>query len=150
MRLLGPVLSVLVGVVVGMVAAGAGAGVASASTCDDACRVDGARAYVAALVDHDPSTVPFHPDATRVEAGLPTGFSGDQLRADLRYGPQYRIIRGVPDETFRVRADGVVVADFTLSVGVGPVGLTTARVHETFRYESGLIREIVADIRIGG
>lgn len=150
MRLLGPVLSVLVGVVVGMVAAGAGAGVASASTCDDACRVDGARAYVAALVDHDPSAVPFHPDATRVEAGLPTGFSGDQLRADLRYGPQYRTIRGVSDETFRVRADGVVVADFTLSVGVGPVGLTTARVHETFRYESGLIREIVADIRIGG
>lgn len=154
MRLLGPVLPVLVGVVVavviGVVAAGAGAGVASASTCDDACRVDGARAYVAALVDHDPSAVPFHPDATRVEAGLPTGFSGDQLRADLRYGPQYRIIRGVSDETFRVRADGVVVADFTLSVGVGPVGLTTARVHETFRYESGLIREIVADIRIGG
>lgn len=150
MRLLGPVLPVLVGVVVGMVAAGAGAGVASASTCDDACRVDGARAYVAALVDHDPSAVPFHPDATRVEAGLPTGFSGDQLRADLRYGPQYRIIRGVSDETFRARADGVVVADFTLSVGVGPVGLTTARVHETFRYESGLIREIVADIRIGG
>lgn len=105
---------------------------------------------MAALVDHDPSAVPFHPDATRVEAGLPTGFSGDQLRADLRYGPQYRIIRGVSDETFRVRADGVVVADFTLSVGVGPVVLTTARVHETFRYESGLIREIVADIRIGG
>lgn len=150
MRLLGPVLPVLVGVVIGMVAAGAGAGVASASTCDDACWVDGARAYVAALVDHDPSAVPFHPAATRVEAGLPTGFSGDQLRADLRYGPQYRIIRGVSDETFRVRADGAVAADFTLSVGVGPVGLTTARVHETFRYESGLIREIVADIRIGG
>ncbi|MCM3844669.1 hypothetical protein ND486_00485 [Pseudonocardia sp. DR1-2] len=142
--------SLLLSVLVGVIVAGAGAGVASASTCDDACRVDGARAYVAALADHDPSTVPFHPDATRVEAGLPTGFSGDQLRADLRFGPQYRIIRAVSDETYRVRGDGVVDAEFTLSVGAGPVGLTTARVHETFRYDDGLIREIVADIRIGG
>lgn len=142
--------SLLLSVLVGVIVAGAGAGVASASTCDDACRVDGARAYVAALADHDPSEVPFHPDATRVEAGLPTGFSGDQLRADLRFGPQYRIIRAVSDETYRVRGDGVVVAEFTLSVGAGPVGLTTARVHETFRYDDGLIREIVADIRIGG
>ncbi|NWJ70086.1 hypothetical protein HX744_06005 [Pseudonocardia sp. ICBG1122] len=141
--------SLLLPVLVGVIVAGAGAGVASASTCDDACRVDGARAYVAALADHDPSEVPFHPDATRVEAGLPTGFSGDQLRADLRFGPQYRIIRAVADETYRVRGDGVVVAEFTLSVGAGPVGLTTARVHETFRYDDGLIREIVADIRIG-
>lgn len=142
--------SLLLSVLVGVIVAGAGAGVASASTCDDACRVDGARAYVAALADHDPSEVPFHPDATRVEAGLPTGFSGDQLRADLRFDPQYRIIRAVSDETYRVRGDGVVVAEFTLSVGAGPVGLTTARVHETFRYDDGLIREIVADIRIGG
>ncbi len=142
--------SLLLSVLVGVIVAGAGAGVASASTCDDACRVDGARAYVAALADHDPSEVPFHPDATRVEAGLPTGFSGDQLRADLRFGPQYRIIRAVSDETYRVRGDGVVVAEFTLSVGAGPIGLTTARVHETFRYDDGLIREIVADIRIGG
>lgn len=142
--------SLLLPELVGVIVAGAGAGVASASTCDDACRVDGARAYVAALADHDPSEVPFHPDATRVEAGLPTGFSGDQLRADLRFGPQYRIIRAVSDETYRVRGDGVVVAEFTLSVGAGPVGLTTARVHETFRYDDGLIREIVADIRIGG
>ncbi|WFG45644.1 hypothetical protein [Pseudonocardia alni] len=142
--------SLLLSVLVGVIVAGAGAGVASASTCDDACRVDGARAYVAALADHDPSAVPFHPDATRVEAGLPTGFSGDQLRADLRFGPQYRIIRAVSDETYHVRGDGVVVAEFTLYVGAGPVGLTTARVHETFRYDDGLIREIVADIRIGG
>lgn len=142
--------SLLLSVLVGVIVAGAGTGVASASTCDDACRVDGARAYVAALADHDPSAVPFHPDATRVEAGLPTGFSGDQLRADLRFGPQYRIIRAVSDETYHVRGDGVVVAEFTLSVGAGPVGLTTARVHETFRYDDGLIREIVADIRIGG
>lgn len=122
----------------------------AAPDCDDACRISGARAYVAALADHDPSDVPFHPGATRVEAGLPTGFSGDQMRADLRHGPQYRVIRGISDESFTVRGDGVVVADFTLDVGAGPLGLTSARVHETFRYDDGLIREIVADIRIGG
>ncbi len=132
-----------------LVLVGAGPGVASAAACDDACRIAGARAYVAALADHDPSDVPLHPRATRVEAGLQTGFSGDQLRADLRHGPQYRVVRGVSDETYTVRDDGVVVAGFTLDVGVGPVGLTTARVHETFRYSDGLIREIVADIRVG-
>ncbi|ALE73140.1 putative CysQ [Pseudonocardia sp. Ae168_Ps1] len=132
----------LLGTVAGVAQAGPG--------CNDACRTDGARAYVAALASHDPSGVPFHPDATRVEAGLPTGFSGDQLRADLQYGPQYRVIRGISDETYRVRDDGVVEAGFTLDVGAGPVGLTTARVHETFRFQDGLVREIVADIRIGG
>lgn len=122
----------------------------AAPECDDACKVDGARAYVAALADHDPSEVPFHPEATRVEAGLPTGFSGDQMRADLRFGPQYRVIRGISEESYTVRDDGVVVAEFGLDVGAGPLGLTSAQVHETFRYDDGLIREIVADIRIGG
>lgn len=133
-----------------LVLAGTAAPALAAPDCDDACRIEGARAYVAALADHDPSDVPLHPEATRVEAGLPTGFSGDQMRADLRYGPQYRVIRGISDESFTVRGDGVVVAEFTLDVGAGPFGLTTARVHETFRYDDGLIREIVADIRIGG
>ena len=133
-----------------VVLAGTAAPALAAPDCEDACRVDGARAYVAALADHDPSDVPFHPEATRVEAGIPTGFSGDQMRADLRYGPQYRVIRGISDESYTVRGDGVVVAEFTLDVGAGPLGLRTARVHETFRYDGGLIREIVADIRIGG
>ena len=136
-------------VVLLLLTAGAGAGYAAPS-CDDACRVEGARAYVAALASHDPSEVPFHPAATRVEAGLQTGFSGDQMRADLRYGPQYRVIRGISEQVYTVRDDGVVVADLVLDVGVGPVGIASARVHETFRYDDGLIREIVADIRIGG
>ncbi len=109
--------------------------------------VDGARAYVAALVDHDPSEVPLHPRATRVEAGLQTGFSGEQIRTDLRYGPQYRVIAGVRDAEYRTEGD-VVVADYLLDVALLGIPLTTVRIHETFAFEDGLIRRIVADIAL--
>lgn len=116
--------------------------------CDDACRVAGARSYVEALVSHDPAQVPLHPRATRVEAGLQTGFSGPQIRRDLRFGPQYRVISAVHDERYVVR-EGVVVADYVLDVGLGPVPLTRARVHETFAFDGAQIRTVVADIAAG-
>lgn len=124
------------------------ASAASEQGCDDACRIDGARAYVASLVSHDPAAVPLHPEATRLEAGLQTGFSGEQIRTDLKLGPQYRVIRDVAEQHYTVR-DGQVVADFVLDVGIGSAGLTTARVHETFSYDDGSISAIVADIAVG-
>lgn len=121
---------------------------AAAPSCDDTCRVDAARAYVSALVTHDPVDVPLHPEATRVEAGLPTGFSGEQIRADLRFGPQYRVIQRVRDEFYAVDGD-VVTADFVLDVGLPGLPLTSARVHETFTLDTGQLRTIVADIALG-
>jgi hypothetical protein len=99
---------------------------------------------VAALVDHDPSSVPLHPAATRVENGVPTGFSGPQIRSDLEYGPQYRVIQRIRDERYR-RTGDTVTADYLLDVGVG-AQLATARVHETFELVNGLIKTIVAAI----
>jgi hypothetical protein len=109
-------------------------------------QIAAAASYVAALVDHNPSSVPLHPTATRVENGVPTGFSGPQIRFDLEHGPQYRVIQRVRDERYR-RTGATVTADYLLDIGVG-VGaqLATARVHETFELVNGLIKTIVADI----
>lgn len=114
----------------------------------DAARLEaGARAYVAALVDHDPAGVPLHPRAVRFEEGVQTGFSGPQIRFDLRFGPQYRVINGVRDERYTVTGD-VVTADYVLDVGAPGVPLTTARVHETFAFDGGRIATIVAEITL--
>ena len=144
-RLLTPLVLALVVVLV------PGRSMAAGSACDDACKVTGARAYVDALVSHDASRVPFHPRATRVENGVQTGFSGEQLRRGLENDPQYRVIQQVQDASYVVRPDGVVVADYTLAVGVGPAPMGHARVHETFAYDATqprLIRTIVADFAL--
>jgi hypothetical protein len=128
-----------------------GRSTAAGSACDDTCKITGARAYVDALVSHDASKVPFHPRATRVENGVQTGFSGAQLRHGLENDPQYKVIQQVQDAAYVVRADGVVVADYTLAVGVGPVPMGHARVHETFAYDAArpqLIRTIVAEFSL--
>jgi hypothetical protein len=132
-------------VVLAAVAALAGAAPASAApACDDDCRIGAARAYVEALASHDASQVPLHPDATRVEAGIRTGFSGEQIRFDLEHGPQFRLIKEVRDARFATDGE-TVVADFALEL-VAPVVRT--RVHEVFTFEGGEIRTIVADIAL--
>lgn len=134
----------IVPVVLAAAAALGGSPAAAAPACDDACRIDGARAYVEALATHDASAVPLHPEVTRVEAGIQTGFSGEQIRFDLEHGPQYRVIEEVRDA--RYTADGdTVIADFTLDLVAPVVG---ARVHEVFTFEGDQIRTIVADIAL--
>jgi hypothetical protein len=141
----GPVIRrAIVPVVLAALAALVGTPAAAAPACDDECRIDAARAYVEALATHDASAVSLHPEATRVEAGIQTGFSGEQIRRDLEHGPQYRVIEAVRDARFV--ADGeTVVADFALDLVVPVVG---SRVHEVFTFEDGRIRTIVADIAL--
>jgi hypothetical protein len=134
----------IVPVVLAAVAALGGTPAAAAPACDDACRIDAARAYVEALATHDASAVPLHPDATRVEAGIQTGFSGEQIRFDLEHGPQFRVIEDVRDARFTPDGD-TVVADFTLDLVVPVVG---SQGHEVFTFEGDQIRTIVADIAL--
>lgn len=115
--------------------------------CSDQCRLDAAHSYIRALVTHRSADVPLSPEATRVEAGVQTGFSGPQIRADLAHGPQYRVIRGVRDEHDHV-VNGTVHTNYLLDVGLGPVGLTTARVSETFTFDGRGIRTITAHISV--
>lgn len=75
-------------------------------TPDDvaAQRIQAARAYVDALVDHDPSKVSLHPDCTRVELGVRTGRNGRHIARSLARGPQFRLIHRVSD--FEAAVDG--------------------------------------------
>lgn len=104
-----------------------------------------ARAYIDALVSHDASAVRFTPDATRVEAGLQTGFNGPQLRNDLDHGIQYRIIQGVRDLTMS-ESDDTVHTRYLLDAGIGAQRLMTVEIVETFELEDGAIDRIVATI----
>ena len=65
-------------------------------------RIAAARAYVDALVSHDPSAVALHPDCTRVEFGVRTGRDGDHIARSLARGPQFRLIHRISDFTATV------------------------------------------------
>lgn len=104
-----------------------------------------ARAYIDALVSHDASAVVFTPDATRVEAGIQTGFNGPQLTNDLEHGIQYRVIQGVRDLTMSESGD-TVHTRYLLDAGIGTQRLMTVEIAETFELENGAIDRIVATI----
>ena len=96
-------------------------------------KIAAADAYVQALLSHDASNVPLAADAHRVENGLVTGVSGADIRFQLDYGPQYRIITAIRDLTWTVTGD-TVLGDYLLDTAVPgvPVRLATAHVVETF------------------
>ncbi|MBW0271696.1 hypothetical protein ATM97_13135 [Nocardia sp. MH4] len=104
-----------------------------------------ARAYIDALVSHDASAVPFTPDATRVEVGIQTGYSGPQLSADLENGPQYRVIQGVRELSMSEAGD-TVTTRYLLDTGLAGVRLTTVEIVETFVIPHDAIATIEADI----
>lgn len=104
-----------------------------------------ARAYLDALISHDASAVPFAPNATRVEAGLQTGFSGPQLSNDLEHGMQYSLVQRYYNLRFSA-ADDVVTARYLLDSGIAGVRLVTVDITETFVIRDGLIQTIDATI----
>jgi len=112
-------------------------------------QLDAARTYVAALLSHDGDSVPYAPGAVRYEVGLKTGFSGNHLRRSLSRGPQFRLIRAIRDEEYRVEGDEVV-ADYLIDAGLFGRTLVTARVHETFVIpaDDPRIHRIQAEIRV--
>ncbi|MFW0795122.1 hypothetical protein AAFP30_15020 [Gordonia sp. CPCC 205515] len=106
-------------------------------------RIAVARAYVDALVSHDPSDVALHPDCTRTELGVKTGRNGAHLERSLSRGPQYRLIHRISD--FTAEVDGhTVVTRYWVHVRPRSIGLA-AQVHESFVVdEENRIRKIVA------
>lgn len=104
-----------------------------------------ARAYLDALVSHDASAVPFAPDATRVEVGFQTGYSGPQLTADLEHGLQYRVIQGYRELTMSESGD-TVTTTYLLDTGIAGHRLTTVEIVETFVIPDNEIQTIEATI----
>ncbi len=118
-------------------------------TYTDAERIAVAQAYIDALASHRADDVRFAPDCTRVEAGLKTGFSGDQLRRSLNRGKQYRVIRSVSTPDFTVCGDEIR-AKFQLSTTPSLAGRRVgANIDETFLIPAsdGLIHHIQAGVR---
>jgi len=125
------------------------AAAAACTTGNDARRA--ADAYLDSLVSHDASGVPFAADVLRVENGLVTGRSGDEIRNDLNTSVKYKIITGLRDRTYaegEPTADGTVTenVDYRLDVGVGTATLLTVRVRERFDVRCGQITYINATI----
>ena len=125
------------------------AAAAACTTGNDARRA--ADAYLDSLVSHDASGVPFAADVLRVENGLVTGRSGDEIRNDLNTSVKYKIITGLRDRKYaegEPTADGTVTenVDYRLDVGVGTATLLTVRVRERFDVRCGQITYINATI----
>lgn len=113
-------------------------------TGDSQRRVEAARAYVDALVTHDPSSVPLHPNCIRTELGVRTGRSGRHIAASLSSGPQFRLIHAISEFEARVDDAGVVHTDYWVHVVPRRLGLA-AKVTESFELDDdGRIRAIVA------
>ncbi|GAB20335.1 hypothetical protein GOEFS_111_00010 [Gordonia effusa NBRC 100432] len=112
-------------------------------TVDDA-RIKAARAYVDALVSHDPSSVPLHPDCIRTELGVRTGRNGDHIARSLAKGPQFKLIHAISEFDASVDDAGVVHTTYWVNVHPKPLRLA-AKVIESFEFDdSGRIRVIVA------
>jgi len=106
--------------------------------------ISAAKSYVDALVSHDPSGVPFHPDCVRIELGLKTGRNGDHLRRSLSRGPQFRLIHAISDFEASIPTPRVVHVTFYVHVHPKPLRLR-ALVTESFEFdELGRIIKIVA------
>lgn len=109
----------------------------------DARRVAAARAYVDALVSHDPSDVALHPDCTRVELGIKTGRNGAHIARSLARGPQFRLIHRISGFTATVDGHSVRTR-YRVHVRPKALGLA-APVSETFVIDDdGRIRAIAA------
>ena len=115
----------------------------------DTDRIAAADSYIDALASHRADQVPFAPGCVRIEVGLKTGFSEDQLRRSLNRGPQYRVIEATTDRRFRIDGDQVH-ATFTVVTKATLAGRrVVADVDETFLIPAadGQIHHIRARIR---
>jgi len=132
-----------------------GAGTAAAATPSGSCSAETARpaadAYLDALTSHDASAVPFAPDVLRVEDGLVTGRSADEIRQDLDTSWKYKIISGLRDRGYAQSgpsSDGTttVTVRYLLDIGTPSTTLLTVHVRERFDVRCGDIVYINAII----
>ncbi|WP_396930028.1 hypothetical protein [Mycolicibacterium sp.] len=115
----------------------------------DEDRIAAARAYIEALASHKADDVPFAPGCTRIEFGVKTGFSGDQLRRSLNRGPQYLVIKSVSEPEFTVNGDEVHARFELLTKPTLAGRRVAARIDETFLIPAadGKIHHIRAIVR---
>lgn len=119
-------------------------GVSADEGCDRQCRIDAANLYLAALISHDGSDVPFHEDAWRKENGGYSGRSGEEIRQSLS-SPIMWVTTGMRDLRWYGEEDSDdVVAIFLLDTATP----APTYIIERFRVIDGLIHEIEAHFHI--
>lgn len=109
--------------------------------CDRTCTIDAANQYLAALVSHDGSDVPLHPDAWRQENGGGVLRGGENIREALS-SPIMYVITGIHDLRWYVEGDDAMAVYFLDTVA-------PTYIFERFRVDdAGLITQIDAHFYI--
>ncbi len=139
MRLLG--LTLLTACTAGLIAAPATSTAAPA----DSPGVAQVRAYVQALISHNPDGVRFAPDATRVENGRQTASTGAQITDDLRNSQVYKTFQDYRDLSITQNGD-VVTGHWLLDSAVAGAKVATTTVDESFLVPDGVIHHLDARI----
>lgn len=130
------------------------ASTAIAAECTPERQLAAADAYIAALGDKTlANTVPFAPDAIRIENGLQTGFSGEGMRRDLELHLQYSVMTTPVVHSREVAPGGnpdLLRYRFTVPVVIAGHHIVNAPTDETFRIprSSCLIERIDATITV--
>jgi hypothetical protein len=148
---------VAVGAATAPSAAAAAQEAASAASAATECQANDPRAaadaYLAALLSHDASAVPFADGVRRVENGLVTGRSAAEIRRDLNTSIKYKIIRGLHDRVYSQDApapDGTVSlhVNYVLDIGAPDFTLLKTKVAERFDVKCGQLTYIEATISL--
>jgi hypothetical protein len=109
--------------------------------CERACTIRAANAYLAALVSHDGSDVPFHENAWRQENGGTRLEGAENIRAGLA-SPIMYVITGIQDLRWFVDGDDAMAVYFLDTVA-------PTYIFERFRVDDdGLITEVDAHFYI--
>jgi hypothetical protein len=113
----------------------------SEAGCERACTIRAANAYLAALVSHDGSDVPFHENAWRQENGGARLEGAENIRAGLS-NPIMYVITGIHDLRWFVDGDDAMAVYFLDTVA-------PTYIFERFRVDDdGLITEVDAHFYI--
>lgn len=132
-------------------ATAAGPSRAAGAVCTPSNARAAADAYLASLTSHDASAVPFAPDVLRIENGLVTGRSAEEIRDNLNTSWTYRIISGLRNHVYTAGAvapDGTTGIDvrYTLDIGSPKLTLLSVGVQEHFDVKCEQITFIKATI----
>ncbi|KAE8218494.1 hypothetical protein CF319_g7648 [Tilletia indica] len=132
---------------------------AAAVTCNNACKIAGSQAYVAAVISHsdkDISRIPLTANVTRFEKlnGGSYAFSANgskSLKDSLKFGTTAFFVTGSAEPDgglgqYTVLKNGTVSSVYRLKAGLLGIGLAKTLVHERFDFTSdGLIYNITAE-----
>lgn len=98
-------------------------------------------AYLASIRSHDGSKIPLAPDAWRIEQGVNTGTTGDEIKKAMSKDYFVNYVEGLRDIRWFVSGDDEAIAYYVLDIKGAP-GIESTMLAERFKVDDGLITEI--------